>query len=316
MDSVVTLIRGALDTLARASFGALAIAVSLHLMKVAAEARSWHGIVRHAYPTAPLRFPTTYAAFAGAIGVNAILPARVGEALRLGVVRRQLPGSTVATIAGTIVLEMGIEAAFGLAVIGAVLLAGRSIGPFGSPTMLIGVHPIALAMVCAAVLALGAIAWSLRRRIVRLAVAMGHGMSVTRAVGPFLHDVLAWKLIAWMLRFAAVYWFLLAFHLDGSVWIVLLIVAAQNVAGALPLAPGSAGTQQAALALALAGTVSASAVVGFGVGMQVATGLSDIVFGAVAIAATSSWVDIRLALRPARKRPASPSATSGTCRGA
>src|SRR6185295_1745212 len=76
---------------------------------------------------------TTYAAFAGAIGVNAILPARVGEALRLGMMRRRIRGSSVATIGGTMVLETGIEATFGLVVVAAVLLSGRSIGPLGSP---------------------------------------------------------------------------------------------------------------------------------------------------------------------------------------
>ena len=94
-------------------------------------------------------------------------------------------------------------------------------------------------------------------------------MSVTLAVGPFLHDVLAWKLIAWMLRFAAVASFLLA-SIDGSVWIVL-IVAAQNVAGVLPLAPGTPEPAGSSCPLAFAGR-KASAVVGFGVGMQAATG--------------------------------------------
>ena len=83
---------------------------------------------------------------------------------------------------------------------------------------------------------------------------------------------------------------------------MLLVVAAQNLAGLLPLAPGSAGTQQAVLAVALAGTVGMSVVVGFGVGMQAATALSDVVFGIVAVALVSSWADVRDALRPARRR--------------
>ena len=117
---------------------------------------------------------------------------------------------------------------------------------------------------------------------------------------------MTWKLLAWTFRFAAVYCFLLAFHLSGSLWVVLLVVAAQNLAGLLPLAPGSAGTQQAALALALAGTVSAGAVVGFGVGMQLATSLADVVIGVVAVALVSSWSDVGDALRPSRRRLASP----------
>jgi len=128
-------------------------------------------------------------------------------------------------------------------------------------------------------------------------------MSVMRSPRHLLRRVMVWKLLAWTLRFAAVYCFLLAFHLGGGLWIVLLVVAAQNLAGLLPLAPGSAGTQQAALALA--GSVTAGAVVGFGVGMQVATALADVAIGVAALALVSSWSDVRAALRPSGRRLAS-----------
>ena len=60
-----------------------------------------------------VRFRTTLGAFVSSIGANAVLPARVGEALRVGIVRRRVPGSSVVTIAATIVLETAIEVAFG-----------------------------------------------------------------------------------------------------------------------------------------------------------------------------------------------------------
>ena len=131
---------------------------------------------------------------------------------------------------------------------------------------------------------------------------MAQGMSVVRSPGPLLRGVLAWKLVAWALRFGAVYSFLVAFHLGGGLWVVLLVVAAQNLASLLPLAPGGAGTQQAAFAFALAGTASAATVVGFGVGMQLATALVDVALGIVAVAFVSSWSDLGDALRPSRRR--------------
>ncbi len=304
MDEIVALASGAGHTLAGASLVALAIAVALHLAKVAAEARSWHGIVSHAYPETDVRFRTTYGAFAGAIGANAVLPARVGEALRLGIVRGRVPGSTVATIAGTVVLEAVIEAAFGVAVVVAVLVAGRPIGHLGSPTAVLASHPAAIVIAGAGAAVLAAIGWALRRRLSGIATALAHGMSIVRSPGPLLRTVLVWKVVAWTLRLAAVYAFLLAFHVGGGLWIVLVVVAAQNLAGLLPLAPGSAGTQQAALAVALAGTVSLGAIVGFGVGFQVATGLSDLVAGAVAVALLSSWSSVGEAIRPSLRKVA------------
>lgn len=307
MHSILALVAGAAHTLAGASLGALMVGLALHLGKVAAEARSWHAIVSHAHPAGRVRFRTTLGAFAGAIGANAVLPARVGEALRLGIMRRRVPGSTVATIAGTIVLETAIELFFGIGVIGVVLIAGRSVGPAGSPVAFVASHPAALGAIGAGAIVLGILGYGMRRRVARIAGSMAHGMSVVRSPRQLLRGVMAWKLLAWTFRFAAVYCFLLAFHLGGGLWVVLLVVAAQNLAGLLPLAPGSAGTQQAALAFALAGTVSAAAVVGFGVGMQVATALADVMIGVVAVVLVSSWSDVGDALRPSRRRLASAS---------
>ena len=301
MHAILALATGAVHTLAGASFGALAIAVALHLCKVGVEARSWHGIVTHAHPASRIRFRTTLGAFAGAIGANAVLPARVGEALRLGIMRRRVEGSTVGTIAGTIVLETGIEFAFGLVVIGALLAAGRSIGPFGAP-LAFGAHPAVIAAIMAGCLVGAVVCFALRRRVSRLASSLARGMSVVRSPRTLFRTVLVWKLLAWTFRFAAVFFFLTAFHVGATMWLVLLVVVAQNLAGLLPLAPGSAGTQQAVLALALAGTVGMGAIVGFGVGMQVATALADVVIGIVAVALVSSWSDARDALRPARRR--------------
>ena len=305
MHAILALAAGATHTLAAASLRVLAVGIALHLGKVAAEARSWHGIVSHAHPGSRLRFRTTLGAFAGAIGANAVLPARVGEALRLGIVRRRLPGSTVATIAGTIVLETAIEIVFGIVVIVGVLLSGQSVGHIGAPATFAQSHPLALAAAGVGVLMVVIAGLVLRRRVAQVAAAIGRGMSVMRSPRYLLRGVMTWKLLAWTLRFAAVYFFLLAFHVGGGLWVVLLVIAAQNLAGLLPLAPGSAGTQQAALVLALAGTVGTGAIVGFGVGMQGATTLADVAVGVVAVALVSSWSDVRAALRPGGRRLAS-----------
>ena len=293
---------GAFRTVAGASLGLLALAIGLHLGKVAAEARAWHGIVRHAHPNDRVAFGTTLGAFAGATGANAVLPARIGEALKLGIVRRRLPGSTVPTVAGTIVLATVIEMVFALAVILVVLLSGRSVGHIGTPMTLVRSNPLAPVIIGLGLLAAGIVGFRFRRSLARTGVAVARGMSILRSPGHLLRGVLGWKALAWTLRFAAVYCFLLAFHLGGGLWVVLLVIAAQDLAGLVPLSPGSAGTQQAALALALGATVGTSAIIGFGVGMQVATGLADVAAGVVAVALVSSWSDLRALLRrhPAR----------------
>ena len=109
-------------------------------------------------------------------------------------------------------------------------------------------------------------------------------------------------LVAWSLRLGSVYAFLVAFHVPAAPWTALAVVAAQNVAASVPLLPGNAGTQQAAIGVALAGSASAAALLGFGVGMQAATTIADLVLGAAALAVVANRRDLRSALAIARVR--------------
>lgn len=306
MHSALGLVGGALDRLVGVAPGLLALALVLHVGKVAAEARAWHTILRHAYPHSDVRFKATLAAFAGAIGANALLPARIGEGVRLGIVRRRVPGSNVTTTASTILLETTVELVFGALVVGAMLLAGRSLGPLGTPAaavQFLAAHPLALAAVATAVAGLGLLAYARRARVRQLAGRFVEGAAILRHPRDFVCGVVAWKLVAWALRFAAVYFFLVAFHLGAALWVVVLVVAAQNAAALVPLSPGNAGTQQAAFAVVLAGTASASAVLGFGVGMQAATAITDLCFGAAAVSFIATRDDVRRVLRLGRWRP-------------
>jgi uncharacterized membrane protein YbhN (UPF0104 family) len=297
MHAIDSFVTHTVDSLLGVSLGALAIAILLHLVKVAAEARSWHAIVAHTYRD--VRFRTTFGAFAGAIGANAFLPGKIGEAFRLAIVRRRTRNSSSSTIAATMLLETAIEAVFSVVIVCAVLLAGESVGSIGTPLDAVGATatngPL-LAGTAAALLVAAAAAVRFRPHLGRIAADMAKGFAILRAPRALAHPVLSWKLVAWSLRLATVYWFLVAFHVEATPWTVLLVVAAQMTASLIPLLPGNAGAQQAALVVGLSGTASAATVVGFGVGMQAATGISDLMLGTFAVALVASRAEIRAAL--------------------
>src|SRR4051812_38168814 len=290
--------RDAVDALTAVSPGALAAALLLHVVKVGAEARAWHGIVRHTYRDA--RFRVTLGAFAGALGANVVLPGRIGDALRLGIVRRRVDDSSSSTIAATIVLETAIETAFSVAVVVAVLAAGRSVGSLGAPAdavRAVGAHRSA-PFVAAALAALLAVGIHLARPwLKRVAADMRRGFSVMSAPGVLGRGVLSWKLVAWTLRLASIYFFLLAFHVPGTLWTVLLVVAAQAAASLVPVLPGNAGAQQAALVVGLAGYATAASVVALGIGMQAATGVVDLVLGGLAVGLVANGGGVRAILK-------------------
>ena len=270
------------------SFAALAVAVALHLLKVAAEARSWHAVVSHTYPPHDrVSFRTTLGAFIASIAANAVLPARIGEGLRVGIVRRGVADSSLAAIAATVALETILEVIFGIATVVVWVAGGGTLGSGGSvlhALSRIATNPFVLALVGGALVAAVALARRYRTRARPFLARCGEGFTILRSPGVFARRVLAWKIVAWLLRFASVVAFLAAFHLPAALWTALAVVAAQTVAGAIPLLPGNAGTQQAAIAVALGGTVGAAATIGFGVGMQAATTLADLALALVALA--------------------------------
>ncbi len=180
---VLSLAGNTLDSLGPVSAWALAVALTLHVLKVVAEARSWHTIVRHAYPAVDVGFGTTFGGFAGAVGANTLLPARIGEALRFGVLRRRVLGSTT-TIATTIVLEGVVELIFGVVVVATVLLGGRSLGPVVTPFAGLRsmTHPLALGASLAALGGLVAVVALQRRWLRSLAAGMAQGAAIVDPV--------------------------------------------------------------------------------------------------------------------------------------
>jgi uncharacterized membrane protein YbhN (UPF0104 family) len=301
MAQISSLIHGAIHGLLGVSIDALLIAVALHLLKVAAEARSWHGILSHSYRH--MRFRVTFGAFAGALGANAFLPGKVGEALRLGIVRRRTRDSCTSTIAATMLVEVAIETVFSCVVVAVVLVAGRSVGLLGTPVngvAQLGAHRLVVYGAVVALLVLAAAGARYRAPARKILAEMAKGFAVLRAPRVLLYPVLSWKVTGWGLRLATVYWFLVAFHIPATAWTVLLVVAAQVAGSLIPLLPGNAGAQQAALVVALAGAASTGDVIAFGVGMQAATGIADILVGALAVGLIAKGTEVRSAFASRR----------------
>jgi len=291
---------GALDTIAAVSPWLLGLAIALHLLKITADARAWHGIVAHAHGPARVPFRTSLAAFVGSVGANACVPARAGEAFRVGVVRRELPGSNVATLTGTLVLEATLELVFAAVVVGALVFGGGSIDVPGIGGAL--AHPVALVALVAALVGGAVLALVFRRRAVDLGRRLARGFSIVGASRAFV-AVCGWKVAAWTLRISSVVVFLLAFHLPATLWTALAVIGAQKAAGTVPVVPGNAGAQQAAFAVVLTGTAGAATVLGFGVGMQATTLLVDVVAGTVAVAFVAGGTGLRGSLSVLRGRP-------------
>ncbi|MDQ3066969.1 MAG: hypothetical protein M3R12_07450, partial [Actinomycetota bacterium] len=83
MGEVLHAIRVFFEQLAAVEFTALGLAVVAHLVKTTCTSRAWRNAIAASYPDQEVRWRAIYAAYLSGVGVNAIIPARAGDAVRL-----------------------------------------------------------------------------------------------------------------------------------------------------------------------------------------------------------------------------------------
>lgn len=242
----------------------VALALALHVTNHLLRSVAWRNVLAAAYPGA--RVPLTGIASAYALGValNAILPARGGDAVKIAVVRGRVEDSRVATIASTMSVVVLFDMVAATLIVLIVCVSGSL--PFAPGLPAAG----ALIWGGAAVLAVAATAATppVRRRLARVYEQARQGGAILRTPARYLTRVAAVQAAAWLCRIGVVVCLLAAFGLGASPLVAALVMILCGVSTLVPLTPGGAGTQQVMLAYALSHTAAAATVVSFSVGMQ------------------------------------------------
>jgi uncharacterized membrane protein YbhN (UPF0104 family) len=286
--------------LAGVSLTALAVGLSLHALKLAVRARAWQNVLRAALPTHCIRYRDAAVPYLAGAGAGAVVPFGGGQLLLIALARARFRGASAATVVGTLAVERALDVAVAAAIVPVALVGGFLPGNglaahAATLTASLNAHPVALVAAAAGVIAVVAVAagWLLRCRFAALLVRFAHGLRALRSPKRYVRSVASWQLLSWALRLVALYWFLRAFHIPGGIGTTMLILALQLLAGLIPFTPGGAGSQQALIALTLAGTTSGTALVGFSAGSQAATILLNLALGGTVLAATSRSLRIR-----------------------
>ena len=79
-----------LDQLGSVSFLPLALAICCHLLKMACTSRAWRNVLAAAYPEDRVPWISIYGAYLAGVGINAIIPARAGDAVRIVLAHRAI----------------------------------------------------------------------------------------------------------------------------------------------------------------------------------------------------------------------------------
>jgi glycosyltransferase 2 family protein len=254
----------------------LGLAVAAQLCKLLAVSRAWRNIVKAAYPDRRVRYRQLLGAYVAGTGVNAIIPARGGDAVKLFITKRRVQGATYTTLVATALLQtlfdMVVAGAFVLWAISLGVLPGLHVLPH-LPSLDYGWafrHPKAGLVLFVALLLFGGllVAW-LVERVEDFQARVAQGFTAFRDRGYYVTRVVPWQVLDWSLRLTTVFCFLHAFGIRATLHNALLVQVSQSLATVLPFSPAGIGTEQALLLYVFRNVTSRSAALSFSVGMRV-----------------------------------------------
>jgi uncharacterized membrane protein YbhN (UPF0104 family) len=259
--------------------------------KMVARTRAWRNTLAAAYPASIVRWRSVFGAYAAGAGVNAVLPARGGDVLKLYLVKRRIDGATYPTLTASLLVETIVDLTLSLLLLAwalqhHVLPGVRVVRRLPSVDWFwLFRHPrLAAAVVIVAivgsfllgVLAAGRIA-TFRRRV-------GQGVTILRSPLLYLRRVVVWQLVDWALRLATIFFFLRAFHIPATIENALRVQVTQSLSTILPLTPSGIGTEQALAVYVLRGQASRTGLLSFSVGMELVLTIWNVALGLTALA--------------------------------
>jgi uncharacterized membrane protein YbhN (UPF0104 family) len=293
------------DYLAAVSPLPLAIAILCHLLKIACTSTAWRNVLAAAHPGVRVRWRSIYGAYLAGIGVNAILPARAGDAVRIFLAHRAVRGSTYTTVISSTVVLAIVDATMALGLFGWAFTQGvlpsvdvlRYLPSFDFAWFLRHERfSEALIVGLLVLLAIGAL-W-LRRHVTDFRARVGQAFAILHTPAAYFRRVVLWQLCDWGLRLTTIWFFLGAFGIHQSLRNVLLVQATQSLATLVPVSPGGIGTEQAFLLYTLRGEAPRTALLAFSVGMKLTLTAVNVIAGFTAVLLTLRTLRFRRATAP------------------
>jgi HAMP domain-containing protein len=221
--------------------------------------RGWWNILRASYPEAEtLRYRDVIAAYFAGSGLNAVVPARGGDVMKLYMVKQKIPNGHYPTLVATFVPEGLFETVCGLALLVWALARGFIPVPTSRlelPTLdvsFIIAHPFISAIIVGA-LVTGLMFFTrwLRHGGQRFLERLKLGLAVLRRPLDYVEHVVSWQAAGRVIRLGSLACFMAAFAIPVTLASVVLVMAAQGGGRIIPIAPVSSGLRLAMLSYGL-----------------------------------------------------------------
>jgi hypothetical protein len=258
----------------------LIVGLALSVIAGVVRVRAWYRAVVHACPGQSVRYRDVVIAHLGGAGLNGLVPAHGGDAVKLGLLKRRAPDTPFGLMLGSLAPPALVEALLTAALIAWAasthLLDPPSLGQVPLPLVLAGI-----ALVGAIVFVIARRAPNVLRDLRRGIEGLQHPKFLVTAIAP-------WLVAARVMRIAAICFFMAAVGLPVTLAGALLVMAIQGGVGAM--GPATTPMRIAVLAASLpsvtggaGGTAEAAALIA---GTQLALGLVNLGISAVVVGIT------------------------------
>lgn len=240
-------------SLAEMSWSWALAAVGINLLSALVRGLSWRTVLVQAVPEPHPRLIDIFSAFFIGIFANGVLPGRIGEVARVGVLTRHMERrrGLWPALLGSVLAHRILEIFPSVGLIVWVLAAAKI--PVWARTSLWVVLGLGCGLVLFGIAAARRHETGNAEGLSRVRAVLERareGLGVLRRPGPALLAA-GYQTAAWALQLMAVWVALLAFHLHLPLAAAGAVLALMNVALILPLWPGNVGLQQAAIAFPL-----------------------------------------------------------------
>jgi uncharacterized membrane protein YbhN (UPF0104 family) len=300
-----------LDQLAAIEVLPALLAILAHLAKLGCTSMAWRNILAAAYPDRRVPRRPILGAYVAGVGINAIIPVRAGDAVRVVLAHRAIKDSTYTTIvSSTLVLSI-----FDLAAASALLVWAAStqdaLPGLGELPQLPSFdfawlldHPLAAELLLAVLVLAGiGLAFWIHGHVLDFWARVKQAFAVVREPARYLRTVAFWQACDWTLRVVTIWFMLDAFGIPQTIENALLVQVSASVATLVPLTPAGIGTEQAFLLYVFRGAVPSSQLLAFSVGAKLIIVATNVVAGFTSIGLTLRTFRYSKALPPRGGEP-------------
>ena len=243
------------DQLGSVSFGPLALAICCHLLKMACTSRAWRNVLAAAYPKERVPWISIYGAYLAGVGINAIIPARAGDAVRIVLAHRAIRNSTYTTVvSSTLVLSLFDMFAASFFLAWAISIGGlpgidvlASLKSFDFAWIF--AHPLLFDLsVASVIVVVGVVGIWVAGHVANFRERVAQAFRVMSPPTRYLRSrSLPGRRPTGRLRLVTIWFLLAAFHIPRRSGTPGLVQVSQSVSTLFPITPAGVGTEQAFL---------------------------------------------------------------------